>query len=204
MKKVLYSIIIVLAIFIMMPITKAENKVKVYMFTKNGCPACETAFNYFDKLLEESPDLFELVNIEVWCGVDYTAEKHPWIQNSDEAVNLLLDVIDELKIDTSDGIGTPTIVIGDYAQIGANNMSDMEERIKKAIDSKTYKDVVEELATENNVKVADLVKPRDTASCDIRPATEEKNGSKYDAIIIVGIFVVLIGGFAGLVIISKK
>ena len=48
MKKFYLSIITLLLVIMMIPVVHAENKVKVYVFSKVGCTACESAFEYFN------------------------------------------------------------------------------------------------------------------------------------------------------------
>ena len=176
------------------------------MFTKNGCSACEAAREYFEGLLEKDDDAFKLVNIEVWCGDDLTDPNNPqWILGSEDAYNLLMSAVEHYKLDESK-LGTPVIAIGDYATIGfnTNDPSDITDAINKAKKSKKEVDVIKDLAKENNIELSSVIKDFDAKSCDKTTADTEKSGGKYDAIIIVSIFVVLIGGFAGLVVLGRK
>ena len=50
MKKILLSLIAIISTFVFIPLVNAKNDVTVYMFTKNGCPACESAREYFNGL----------------------------------------------------------------------------------------------------------------------------------------------------------
>lgn len=204
MKKIYISLVAVLAMVMMLPHSYAKNDVKLYMFTKNGCPACEYAFEFFEKKLEEDPDAFELINIEVWCGADYSQSETnpPWITGSDTALALMEKVVDRFGEEIE---GTPTIVVGDQFQATANNLDKLYEKIISYQTDKNYKDVVASIAKDNDIDVSKLNVPHGSASCDVYPKEEEKEEtSKNDLVIIAGIFVVLIGGFAGLIFISKK
>ena len=66
MKKIILSFITIISMLVMLPVVKADSDVTVYMFTKNGCSACEAAREYFEGLLEKDENAFKLVNIEVW------------------------------------------------------------------------------------------------------------------------------------------
>ena len=206
MKKIIISFIAIVSMLVMMPIAKADSDVTVYMFTKNGCSACEAAREYFEGLLEEDKDAFKLVNIEVWCGDDVTDPNNPqWILGSEDAYNLLMAAVEHYKLDETK-LGTPVIAIGDYARIGfnSNDPSDITDAINKAKKSKKEVDVIKDLAEENDIELSSVIKDFDAKSCDKTAADTEKSGGKYDAIIIVSIFVVLIGGFAGLVVLGRK
>ena len=50
MKKIILSFIATLSMLVMLPVVKADSDVTVYMFTKNGCSACEAAREYFEGL----------------------------------------------------------------------------------------------------------------------------------------------------------
>ena len=205
MKKVILSLITIVSLIIMIPVVKADSDVTVYMFTKNGCPACEAAREYFEGLLEKDKDAFKLVNIEVWCGDDYTVDPSEWILGSEDAYNLLMAAVEHYKLDESK-LGTPVIAIGDYATIGINtsDTKDIDDAIAKAKKSKKEVDVIKDLAKENNIELSSVIKDFDVKSCDKTTADTTKSSGKYDAVIIVAIFVVLIGGFTGLVVLGKK
>ena len=207
MKKIILSFIAILSMLIMLPVVKADSDVTVYMFTKNGCSACEAAREYFEGLLEKDKDAFKLVNIEVWCGDDYTVDPNSpqWILGSEDAYNLLMAAVEHYKLDESK-LGTPVIAIGDYATIGfnTNDPSDITDAINKAKKGKKEVDVIKDLAKENNIELSSIIKDFGVKSCDKTTTDDTKSNGKYDAIIIVSIFVVLIGGFAGLVVLGRK
>ena len=208
MKKVILSFIATLSMLVMLPVVKADSDVTVYMFTKNGCSACEAAREYFEGLLEKDKDAFKLVNIEVWCGTDYVTDPDnpQWILGSEDAYNLLMAAVEHYKLDENQ-LGTPVIAIGDYATIGfnSNDPSAITDAIAKAKKSKKEVDVIKDLAEENNIELSSVVKEFGVQSCDkTTNDNTNKSSGKYDAVIIVSIFVVLIGGFAGLVVLGKK
>lgn len=187
MKKIILSVISVLMIFVMMPLAKAESKVPVYMFTKDGCSACISAHEYFDELANEYPDLFELVEIEVFDS--------EWNITSEDLQKILIETYEKFGEDTSK-IATPTIVIGDYHTIGLPQDTSVVYDAIVAAKEEEKTDEIKKIAEDLNIDIEDVSKTTET------PASEESG--KYDALIIIGIFVVLIGGFAGLVIAGKK
>jgi len=183
MKKIILSIFAAFAMFVMLPNVNAEEKVPVYMFTKNGCPACDSAHEYFTDLAEKHSDLFDLYIIEVFDG--------NWNIVSKDLGELLTKVYDKYGEDSSKA-STPTIVIGEYHTLGLPQDTNIVlKEIEKARDSENKVDEVK--------KIADTLKI-DLEQYKLVPETP----GKYDAIIIVGIFVVLIGGFAALVYAGKK
>ena len=188
MKKLIISIVAFLSIILLVPNVYAEEKVPVYMLTKNGCPACEAALEYFTELANENPGLFDLVELEVFDS--------NWKFNSEDLQNMFLAIYDKIGEDTS-AAATPTIVIGDYHTIGLpQDKKVVYDAIVAVRDAKEKVDIVKDLADYMNIDINQIRKGGTVKE-------EEKSGN-YDAIIIIGIFVVLIGGFAGLIIASKK
>lgn len=190
MKKLILSLTVALFLFIGVPVS-AKEKVPVYMFTKDGCSACLSAQEYFANLQEEYPDLFELRDIVVF---DYN-----WGAVSEDRTNLLIKIYDRFGEDSSKA-STPTIVIGDYHSLGLPSDTDeVYDAIVDARDNKT-EDVVNEYIEELDLNLEDLLVYEGTTSNTNNDTTD----GKYDTIIIIGIFVVLIGGLAGLVIAGNK
>lgn len=189
MKKVLLSLLVVVTSFIMIPFVNAEEKVPVYMISKEGCSACHAASEYFKGLEEENPDLFDLVELQVFDS--------NWNFVSTDLQNMFVAVYEKIGEDTSKA-ATPTIVIGDYSTIGLpQDTNVIKEEIIKQRDAKKKVDIVKDIAKTLNINIDDIRKQSATET------TEEKT-TKNDALIIAVILVVLVGGFAGLVIASKK
>lgn len=186
MKKTVLSIIAFLSMFLFANSVLADDQVKVYMLTKEGCSGCEVAYEYFDELESKEPDLFELVPFEVFNST--------WKFNSDELNTLFTKVYEYFKEDTSSA-STPTIVIGDYHVLGLPQDRELVyNAIKEA--KENGKDVVAEIAKKENLNLEELKYDRN--------AKKEEVSGKYDTLIIVGIFIIIIGGFAGFVILGKK
>ena len=194
MKKFVLSFITIISLLVMIPVVKADSDVTVYMFTKDGCPACASALEYFNGLLAEDPDSFKLVDLEIFDS--------EWTEVSEDAYNLMINTLDHFGESTDPkDIATPLIVIGDYHTVGLpQDTSVVEDAIKDAKDAKKEVDVVKQIADDEKINYQDFVKVED----ENENTNEEQKSGKYDAIIIVAIFVVLIGGFAGLVYLGKK
>lgn len=118
-------------------------------------------------------------NEEVFEIVEYQVYNKSW--KADSYYETLLNKVAEIKKDNVQGV--PYIVIGKNYSLNQFQESD-EEPIKKAILS-SYEDENDE----------DIV---------LKAIDKIKNSSKYDTVIIVGIFVVLIGGIGTFLILSRK
>ena len=191
MKKVIITLILVLGLIGVIPVSAKEEKVPVYVFSKDGCSACIQAKEYFDELQKDYPDLFEIHNIVVF--------DENWQAVSNERTELLIDVYERFGEDSSKA-ATPTIVIGNYHTLGLpQDTNEVYEAILEVKNSKEPVDEVKKLIDEAELNLEDLL-----TYDDMPTVVEEETGGKYDAIIIIGIFVVLIGGFAALIMASKK
>lgn len=191
MKRIILSLIAVLGLISVMPVSAEEAKVPVYMFSKDGCSACIQAEEYFDNLKSEYPELFEVYEIVVF--------DENWQAVSNDRTELLIDVYERFGED-SNKAATPTIVIGDYHTLGLPpETEEVYNAIMAVKNSKEPVDEIKKLINESELNLEDLL-----VYDDMPTVEEEETGGKYDTIIIVGIFIVLIGGFAALVIAGKK
>lgn len=186
MKKILLSLVTFLLCFTFIPFVSAKNTAKVYMFTKEGCPACEAALTYFDELKNNDKYDFELFVMEVFDS--------GWGVNNESVYQMLVDTYQNFGVNSSE-MATPSIVIGDYFTKGLPpDTTVIEDSIAKINDSEEeLTDFVSNYIVENNIDITNMKKEDNI-----------KEPSKYDTYIIIGIFVVLIGGCAGLVVIGKK
>lgn len=191
MKKVILSLLFVLSLINGIPVSAKEEKVPVYVFSKDGCSACIQAEEYFDDLEKDYPDLFEIHNIVVF--------DENWQAVSNERTELLIDVYERFGEDSSKA-STPTIVIGDYHTLGLpQDTNEVYEAILEVKNSKEPVDEIKKLIDEAELNLEDLLTYDKTPT-----VVEEEPSGKYDTIIIIGIFVVLIGGFAALIVAGKK
>lgn len=207
MKKVLVSLIAVISIFFLTtPVSAVEKpkvtdheKVNIYIFWGNGCGNCSNALTYFHELSGEYDDYFEVQTYEVW--------------NNSENLGFAEEVAEKLDHELK---GVPFIVVGDEYISGWGGSAGTQ-LIELALDfyqDKNYKDIVANQAkiTEHEITKTSLIDAfqldhagdnnhQDTPSNN---ANTSNSGGKYDGIIIAAIFVVLIGGCAGLVVLGKK
>ncbi len=182
-KKIYFALVAVLLLLLLIPKVEAANKAKVYMFSRVNCSACESALEYFNGLLDKDEDLFELVEM-----VTFDASGN--VKNQD-ALDLMLKVLEHYDEDT-EKLYTPTIVIGDYHNIGfPKDPSDLKNAIDELNKSEEDIDTVKTLAKEEDIEINSIKK-------------DVQKENSYDALIVIGIFVVLIGGFVGLVVLGKK
>ena len=189
MKKIVLSFITILSMFLF--ISEVNAKVNVYMLTKEGCPSCEVAYSYFDELYTENSELFELVPFEVFDS--------GWQWNSEELKTLFVKTYEYFEEDANKAL-TPTIVIGDFHTLGLPNDRTI---ITKAIESAdaSGKDVIQNIAKKNKLNIDELKYNR---TVEVKEKKKENETGKYDTIIIISIFAILIGGFIGLLFLSKK
>jgi len=141
MKKFLLGLIFAFCLFV--PSIQADEldkeKIKVYVFSKTGCPYCESAKSFLTSIEEEYGKYFDVV--------EYLVYDANW--NADEYyLNLMETVADEVG-ETVEGV--PYIVIGEKTFPGY--VADFDEDIKKAItdayNDENYKDLVAEV--ENDI-----------------------------------------------------
>ena len=193
MKKFILALVLVSSILLFNSNVKAESKVNVYMITKEGCPSCTAAYEYFEELNKQYPDLFELVPFEVF---DWT-----WNWNSDDLKILFNKVYEYFKEDTSSA-STPTIIIGDYHTLGLpSDKNIVYDKIVEA--GKSGKDVVKSIAEKEKLNIEELKYDYKTEAKE-DTKTEVKSEKNHDTLIVIAIFVIVIGGFASLIIIGKK
>lgn len=191
MKKVLISLAIVLGLFIGTPVyaSKTTEKVPVYMFSKDGCSACISAEAYFEELEETYPDLFELREIVAFAS--------DWSAVSSDRSNLISKVYDYFGEDSS-SIATPSIVIGDYFTKGLPNDTDKVYNAIVDAQKNSAEDIVKGFIDDLGLNLEELLKYDKEST---QTVTKEKSN---DALIIGVVFGVVLIGFVGLVIISRK
>ena len=122
MKKILG---IILGLLIMIPVLKAEEKVKVYVFEAGGCPFCEAQIEYLEGL-EGYNKTFEVISKQLY--VDH----ENWAQGKDyELGKSVATVFKNAGFEDARYDGTPFVVISDlYA--AATYSTELETIINKA------------------------------------------------------------------------
>ena len=183
MKKLLYFVVVLCGLTLFVPRVLAKE-VNLYMFSMYGCENCAKAEEFFNEKLKENPDAFNFTIIEVVKNKVFNKQ----------AQDLMAATLEhfEQKVEYS----FPLLVVGDNFHVGANSLSDVYEIIENAQTDDNYKDVVKELADTLEINIKDIER--------LSEEEIEKKESNSDAIILVVIFVVLIGGFAGLIYLGKK
>ena len=188
MKKVLLSIICLFSFVflnvkaITLPEKTDHKKITIYIFRGHTCSHCYEALEYFNKNISKYEDYFDVVAYEVW--------------NNANNSSLMKEVAEKLEDETS---GVPYIVVGNKYSVNGFKDSMAEEIIEAALSeyqNEEYEDIVAPLAK-------DAEKETLQEAC-IAEGIIEKPVGKYDAIIILGIFIFIIGGGALLIHFSKK
>ena len=176
------ALLLITCLFSFLTIRAKAEKVPVYMISKNGCSACQYASEFFKDLDKKNPELFELIDIEVFDS--------SFKFKSDE-LKALYEKVYEYFGEDSNQAATPSIVIGDYFTKGLpKDTNIIYEKIINVRDNAT-EDVFKSIANELNININKVKKAEDASG-------------KYDYLIVGLIFVLVIGGFASLLIASKK
>ena len=211
MKKIILSLVTIFMILVgsnVKAIEKPEvtkhEKVTIYIFRGDGCGHCANAINYFNKLGDEYADYFEVKTYETWYN-----------ENNNKLGKAVAEKFD-YEFD-----GVPFIVVGEK-YVGGFGSATGETLIKYALDyyqDKNYKDVVAETLKKidyevEETSISEALNEEGQANGNTNENTNQNtigqnygstsSAGKYDAVIIVGLFVVLIGGIAGLVVVGRK
>lgn len=197
MKKVLITVLAVLSIFLA-PVAKAEElpektdheKVKVYLFWSNSCHNCHNLMKYFADKYQKYTDYFEIVTYRV----------------DNDSVN------SELSSNIAEQVGEnpgyiPLVIIGNtYHVLGWQDSlgPTIIEEALKAYQDENYTDIVQKEIEDSklNATAKTFEEALDTAEIAYsKDGSTEKNN---DALIVGVVFGVVLIGFVGLVIISRK
>lgn len=179
------KILLILVTLILLPInaSAAEQKVRIYLFRGYNCEHCESALNYMDANRELIPDNVEIMTYEVW--------------ENDNNEKLQDKVADQLNVDKTKNYGVPFFVIGNDYIKGYNDGTTFKEVLAIAKEytsgKKEYQDVVEEIRLKENIEAKSL-------SLDdlfSKPST-------MVTIIVYSVFGVIILGFLGMILFSRK
>lgn len=200
MKKVLLSLLMALTIIIM-PCVKADvdlpeitdhEKVTVYLFRAETCGHCHDFLEYFAENYYKYQDYFEIVTYEVSNADNYE----------------LMTTVKERMGEEVDG-SVPYIVIGNnFDQLGfGTDGTDIIEEALNAYEDESYVDYVNQIIEEENLDPAET--SLEEAASEIGASVVGLNGEDPDAglsdgAIVAIIFGILILGFGGLVLYSRK
>ena len=200
-------IILIIAIFgfLVMPNVSAKEvelpevtdheKVTVYLFRGEGCSHCYDFLTYFADVYAKYTDYFEIVAYESW-------------KNSDNQE--LMYSVKEL-VGEEANVGVPFIVVGDdYHLLGFGDDSG-EEIVNEALEAyqdEKYTDIVAKAIKDNKVSpTAETIVEAATSEgikVNVAAASSEDEKGISDGVVVAIVFGVIILGFGGLVLISRK
>ncbi|MCM1370576.1 MAG: hypothetical protein NC181_01620 [Clostridium sp.] len=138
MKKIKYLLIIIMSLLFVIPSTNVEAKeqVNIYLFHSNTCSHCKAEIEFLNELSSSNNIKLHLYEIN----------------ENKENRNLMIDVKEKLKIDSS---LVPFTVIGDYYYIGYSD--GVKESIEKLVNKYSLEesyDVINDIL--NGVDVSDF------------------------------------------------
>lgn len=198
MKKILIIAITMLSVFTMqvakaveLPEKTDHEIVKVYLFWSNSCHNCHDLMTYFSTRYAEYSDYFEIVTYRV----------------DDNSTNSKLSSNIAEQVGEEPGY-IPLVIIGDsYHVLGWKDSlgETIIEEALKAYEDEKYTDIVAKEIKKSGLNVTEKTfeEALDIAEIDYINTTssDEKNNN---AIIIGVVFGIVIAGFVGLIIISRK
>lgn len=208
MKKYIVLIIAVLGLLIIPNVSAAKRelpeitdheKVKVYLFRGEGCPHCQDFITYFIDVFKDYEDYFEIVSYEAWKDT-----------NNQKLMYAVKKIVGE-----EENVAVPFIVVGnDYHLLGFG--SDSGEKIideaLKAYQDKKYTDIVAKAMSDEKLsgKSETIVKAAYNEGIKVKKEYLEEEGlveakkGLSDGVIVGIVFAVILLGFGGLVLISRK
>ncbi len=196
MKKFLLTILVALSIVLIPNVSAKINvpektdheKVKVYLFWSSTCKNCHNLISYFGDKYDAYEDYFEIVTYQV---------------NTDKANSELSNAIAE---DVKEDPGyIPLVIIGNtYHVLGWQDSlgETIINEALKAYQDENYTDIVAKKIEDKQLTVTEKTFKD---ACSVAGITCKGNKeSKTDGIVIGIVFGVLILGFAGLIVLSRK
>lgn len=197
MKKFIVLLFII-GVFLFIPSAKAielpektdHEKVKLHLFWSSNCPHCHDLMTYFSKRYVNYLDYFEIVTYQTNEGADN--------------FTLLKEVLKYHN--RTEKIGVPVVVIGsDYYKMGfGSDGSEIIEEALKAYKDDNYEDLVEKTKKEIDSKAEEKTFVDACNIAKIKCATPNGKKGLSDGVVIGIIMGVLILGFGGLILLSKK
>lgn len=200
MKKVILGFLVALSLFVMpgvkadedLPVITDHEKVTVYLFRSSSCGHCHDFLEYFAQNYYKYQDYFEIVSFEVSDGENY---------------ELMSAVKERMGADVDGRI--PYIVIGNsFDQLGFG--TDGQEIIDEALaayQDESYQDYVGSVIEEEGYEPSDETLEEAAESLGINVVGlngEDPEAGLSDGAIVAIIFGILILGFGGLVLYSRK
>ena len=201
MKKVFLGVLVALSLALMpnvkaaeddLPVITDHEKVTIYLFRSKTCGHCHDFLEYFAENYYKYQDYFEIVTYEVSNADNYE----------------LMTTVKERMGEEVDG-SIPYIVIGNnFEQLGfGTDGTDIIEEALNAYEDESYVDYVNQIIEEENLDPAET--SLEEAASEIGASVVGLNGEDPDAglsdgAIVAIIFGILILGFGGLVLYSRK
>lgn len=201
MKKVFLGVLVALSLALMpnvkaaeddLPVITDHEKVTIYLFRSKTCGHCHDFLEYFAENYYKYQDYFEIVTYEVSNADNYE----------------LMTTVKERMGEEVDG-NIPYIVIGNnFDQLGfGTDGTDIIEEALNAYEDESYVDYVNQIIEEENLDPAET--SLEEAASEIGASVVGLNGEDPDAglsdgAIVAIIFGILILGFGGLVLYSRK
>lgn len=201
MKKVFLGVLVALSLALMpnvkaaeddLPVITDHEKVTIYLFRSKTCGHCHDFLEYFAENYYKYQDYFEIVTYEVSNADNYE----------------LMTTVKERMGEEVDG-SVPYIVIGNnFDKLGfGTDGTDIIEEALNAYEDESYVDYVNQIIEEENLDPAET--SLEEAASEIGASVVGLNGEDPDAglsdgAIVAIIFGILILGFGGLVLYSRK
>ena len=186
MKKIIT--IIVIGLILLIPSTAlAKDKINIYFFRGDECPHCEEALNFLYQNIDKIPDNMEIITYETWSN-----KKNAKLQ---DRLSEILEVPEDSRGDV------PFVVVGNDYRIGVSaslaGLNTLVEMANKYVDNDEYEDLVAK--TINDMQ-------KENKKLKFKSYTLEKllGPNKIGNIIVLSVFGVIVIGFAGMIILSRK
>jgi thiol-disulfide isomerase/thioredoxin len=204
MKKYLIGLLV--SIFLFIPSVSAvelpektdHEKVKVNLFWASWCSNCHNLINYFKDNWVDYQDYFEFVTYRL----DINGKSTTNTANS----TIMKAVAKEFGIDDDD-LGIPFIVIGDEFYTNGFSANTGQKIIEAALEeyqNEDYTDLVSELISKKSLESDEKTFSDACKAASIDCVNENGEKGVSDGLIIAIIFGVVVVGFAGLIVFSRK
>ena len=200
MKKVFLGFLVAISLLVMpnvsatedLPVITDHEKVTVYLFRSSTCGHCHDFLEYFAQNYYKYQDYFEIVSFEVSSGENYE----------------LMSTVKERMVAELDG-RIPYIVIGNsFDKLGfGTDGSEIISEALAAYQDESYEDLVGSIIEEEGYEPDDETLEEAAKSLGINVIGlngEDPNAGISDGAIVAIIFGILILGFGGLVLYSRK
>lgn len=200
MKKLFIGAIVALCLVIMPNVQAAEGdlpeptdheKVTVYLFRSNSCGHCHDFLEYFSENYYPYRDYFEIVTYEV---------------SNQDNYELMLDAKERMG-ETVDG-SIPYIVIGTtFDQLGfGTDGSDIIDAALEAYEDVSYQDFISQIIEEEGYEpeATSLEEAANENGINVNNSDNSSSDGLNDGVVVAIIFGILILGFGGLILYSRK